>query len=259
MSRSRLTRKEGWRVLVTREEGADGPLSRALENEGFVPVVCPLMTEQPPGDMAAVERMATELEQYDWVMCSSARSVRALVRARSGKPWPKGLKSAAVGEQTAESLLAMGADPKPVVARTAGAESLWIELKDRDAWLGKRVLIPTVRGGRPDLIRSLVAAGARVDDVEAYRMLPLPRHEVAERFALAEPDAVVLASPSVAHALFEAIGLAPFGMLRAVVAIGDTTAEALRAHGIEPIVPNRTGLVHVAKELSRLREAQRGT
>lgn len=246
-------------MLVTREEGADGPLSRALEKEGFVPVVCPVMTEQPPADSVAVERVATELEQYDWVMCSSARSVGALLRARAGKPWPKGLKSAAVGEQTAQSLLAMGADPKPVVARTAGAESLWLELKDRDSWPGKRVLIPTVRQGRPGLIRALVAAGARVDAVEAYRMLPLAHHEVADRFALADADAVVLASPSVAHALFEAIGLAPFGTLRAVVAIGNTTAEALRAHGIEPIVPTRTGFLHVAKQLARLREAQRGT
>ena len=245
-------------MLVTREEEADGPLSRALKSEGFLPVACPVMTEQPPKDHAAIERVARELGRYDWIICSSARAVRALARARD-EPWPKGLKSAAVGAQTAAALVAMGADPKPVVAKVAGAESLWLELKDRDAWPGKRVLIPTVPLGRRDLIQGLVVAGARVDDVEAYRMRPLARRVVADRFARADPDAVVLASPSVAHALFEAIGFAPLVKLRAVVAIGATTAKALRSHGIEPVVPSRPGFVHVAKELSRLRAAQHET
>jgi uroporphyrinogen-III synthase len=226
----------GWRVAVTRDEEPDGPLGAALRAAGFEPVACPVSTEAPVADPAALAAIARDLERFEWIVVASQRAVRALAEARGG-PWPRGVRTAAVGRQTAAALLAAGADPPPFVAGNAGADALWEELKDRDTWPGRRVLVPTVAGGRRGVIDGLRAAGATVTDVEVYRMIPRAADAVARDWRALAPDAVVLASPSAASLLVGAIGTPALQTLRAVVAMGATTAAALRQAGVNASVP----------------------
>jgi uroporphyrinogen-III synthase len=108
------------------------------------------------------------------------------------------------------------------------------------SYAGERVLVPRAEDGRTEAIQLLRAAGAEVVDVIAYRTTPLDRDEpevVVGRVLLATGGAAVCCAfaPSQVAAL---IGIV--GSLAAVrtqfVAIGETTATALREAGVTPLV-----------------------
>lgn len=123
-------------------------------------------------------------------------------------------------------------------------------------WTGRRVLVLTTPGGRTTLIDGLRAAGATVEAVEAYTMAPRATADIRHDWARAGADAVVLASPRAAATLVAAIGREPVAGLRAVVAIGPTTARELAAQGIGCVVPERAAFESVAATLASLLEAE---
>lgn len=232
-----------WRVAITREEDASGPWHLALEEAGFEPVSCPVVIEGPAPDPARLASVAARLKEYDWVICSSARSVRAIVEARMSSAsaieetedvsrWPSGPRFAAVGAVTAAAMAAAGAAP-PIISGTGGAEDLLDRLRDLDDWSRRKVLVATVPGGRRELIEGLRAAGADLDEVECYSMRARDAAEIRSDWAAARPDAVLLASPSGARQIAAAIGVAAIRDLKAVVPIGRTTAAALAESGID--------------------------
>lgn len=96
---------------------------------------------------------------------------------------------------------------------------------------GARVLIPRAERGLDTLPRGLRTAGARVTVVPAYRTVPDPEGLRALRRALAlGADAATFASPSAAVLAVPDLKLS----LAAAIAIGPTTAAALRAKGVTP-------------------------
>jgi uroporphyrinogen-III synthase len=85
------------------------------------------------------------------------------------------------------------------------SESLWARLQARD-WREARVLVVRGDGGRDWLADRLVAAGAQVDTVSAYRRLaPSFEGSARERLdaAIADADAIWLFSSSEAIANLE--------------------------------------------------------
>lgn len=243
-----------WRVCVTRDEAVAGPLSSALRAQAFQPVLCPVLTELPPADPAPLAAAARELEHYDWLVCASARAVRALADARA-EPWPPALRAAAAGEGTAQALRRAGV-ASPVTAAQGGAEPLWALLADLGPWATTPVLVPTTPGGRPVLVDNLRAAGARVHEVEAYRMAPRDPAAIARDWAAAAPEAVVIASPRVARILVAAVGAGALAGLRAVVAIGATTAAALHDMTVPCLTAEATSFPSAAAALAARRAAE---
>jgi uroporphyrinogen-III synthase len=244
-----------WRVCTTRDEPSTGPLAEALRAHGFITVACPVAREVPAHNPGPLVAAAKRLEQYSWVVCASARSVAALQRARTA-PWPRGLRTAAVGDATARALLDAGADPAPLVGDEGGADALWTALQNADRWPGRRVLIPTTPGGRRLLIDRLGEAGAFVETVEAYRMQKLPLQAIFGAWHDAAPDAAVIASPAAAEALVEAVGAPALARLHALVAIGRTTAETLTRLGLPALVARHTDFAEVARTLAAHRAAE---
>jgi uroporphyrinogen-III synthase len=244
---SMTDRPPNWRVAVTRDEDVNGPWHLALKEAGFEPVAMPIVIEGPPPEPARLEASAKQLSGYDWVICASARSVRALSEAR-GSQFPEGPRTAAVGLVTAAAMRAAGA-ADPVFAETAGARALWDRLRGEDTWAGRRVLIATVPGGRRELIDGLRAAGANVDAVDCYAMQARPAADIKRDWDAAQPDAALLASPSTVQRLVEAIGVDALRALKAIVPIGMTTAGALAAVGIESRPPETATFEAVVEEL----------
>jgi len=240
-----------WTVAVTRDEPPEGPLHQALRAEGARPVACAVTEARPPADPRPLARAASNLESYAWMICASARAVAAVVEARSG-PWPRGLRTAAVGAVTARALVEAGADPLPVVASESGSEALTRVLLTLDAWPGRRVLLPRAQDGRRDLGERLRAEGALVDEIEAYRMLPRPDSGILEAWTRAKPDAAVIASPQAAAALVRVLGAGTLLELQAVIAIGATTAAALSEHGIAATIPENPSFSDIARRLGDL-------
>ena len=242
-----------WRAAVTSDEGPAGRLHAALSQFHFEPVSCAVMIESPPADAAPLIDAAADLERYDWIVCASARSVTALSRAR-GRPWPPRLRTAAVGRRTAAAIADTGVEVTPVVGETDGAEALWRVLQSQDQWSGRNVLVPTVAGGLRILADHLSGAGAIVDEVEAYRMEPRETRLIQADWELARPDAVVMASPSTANGLVDAVGVAAMEKVRAVVAIGPTTSAALAALGVPHTVSPRADAEAIARHLAGIRD-----
>lgn len=240
-------------MVVTRDEPADGPLSHALRATGLEPRPCPVLVAGPPAELAPLAEAARLLDRYDAVIAASTRAVRA-VRAARGAAWPPGLATAAVGRATARAIAEAGVRHPVVVADRDGADALWDALATRP-WRGRTVLVLTTPGGRTLLADRLREAGARVHDVEAYRMTPRSSGDIAADWHAARADAVLIASPRVADALAAAIGVDALENVR-VVAIGATTSAALAALGVTHTTPSSASFEAMAAHLAAMLETR---
>jgi uroporphyrinogen-III synthase len=101
---------------------------------------------------------------------------------------------------------------------------------------GARVLVPRADDGRPELVEGLAAAGADVVAPSVYRTTAAPPEALAplaRALAGGGVDAVAFLSPSAVRSVAAAVP--PALLARAcLAAIGPTTADALRAVGLEP-------------------------
>ena len=230
--------------------------------------------DDPPDDVL----VTTGIGLRGWVEAADAAGLagpllQTFARARVYARGPKatgviranGLREAwsAASEQTAEAverMVAEGVEGRSIVVQLHGAADL-------------------------DQLAPLVAAGARVRGVSVYRWLPPDDPAAVDRLvdliATQRLDAVTFTSAPGAVALLEAGRAAPrrtpvlaragphaaarglgraagrreelvAGMREGVVAcaVGDVTAEPLRAEGIEPLIPDRWRLGALLRTLS---------
>jgi uroporphyrinogen-III synthase len=185
------------RILLTRPEGRNEELARALREAGHEAECVPLIAVEPLGDASI------DLEGYDWVVVTSATGARELRRRGRGRPGG----FAAIGRATADAL--GGAD---LVARVSTQEGLLAELP-RPAG---RVLCAGAEGAR-----RLLADELGADVVPLYRTRELVPPVVPDA------DLAVLASASAARALGRTGAAIP------AVSIGPETTSAARAAGVE--------------------------
>jgi uroporphyrinogen-III synthase/uroporphyrinogen III methyltransferase/synthase len=233
-------------VVVTRAKGGEDTLSARLRALGAEVREVASIAFAPPADPGPLDAALRGLARFDWAAFASATAVERTVerlRALGLDPAALGrLALAAVGPATA-SCLARAVRAPDVVPAEAKGEALAAALAGRVR--GKRVLVPRPAEGRPELVEGLVAAGADVVAVEAYRTLPAPPEAMAPLarwLEAGEVAAVAFASPSAVQAVVAGLGRARAPLLRraALAAIGPTTADALRAAGFEPsIQPGR--------------------
>ncbi|HEX3528119.1 MAG TPA: uroporphyrinogen-III synthase [Thermoanaerobaculia bacterium] len=223
------------RIVVTRAEHQAGGLAEAFAAAGATVELLPLLDVVPPADPRPVERAASELALYDWLVFTSANAVDAFL------PWtgggvPDRLRIAVVGPATAAALRAWEIEPHLIAAR-AEAEGLLAELGPH-VGRSRRVLLPQAADARPTLADGLAQAGAEPVVVIAYdKALPAdaPRR-AAELFATAPIGWVTFTSPRVVRHFSELFGedwerRRP--ELRAA-SIGPVTTAALRRLGVEP-------------------------
>jgi len=206
-----------------------------------------------PGDTTELDRSIAGLEQFDWLVFTSANAVRFFLRrCRSLRrpPLSSGLRCAVVGRATRAAL--EEADLRAAfMPSAAGAAALASELAGELA--GKRVLLPRSDLASDDLPAALRVAGAAVTTVIAYSTAP-PESVDAEVLAAlrrGEADAVAFFSPSAFRAFAQVLGGEALRELRgsvAFAAIGPTTAAALRDAGVPVAVqaPEATADLFVA-------------
>jgi uroporphyrinogen III methyltransferase/synthase len=231
----------GRRVLVTRAAVQSAELAGRLRRRGAVPVCVPLLAFEPPEDSAPLERALSRLEEYDWLLLTSATAVRFGLDGRDLGARTSALpRVACIGPATARAARAAGLPVDVVPPDQALPERLVAELAARAKLDGARVLFPCAAGARELLPRALGAAGARVDRITAYRTVLPEEAPLALRKAVEQGlDAITLTSPSTVEHLFRALGDVDVRELarRAPLAcIGPTTAAALRKRGLEPAV-----------------------
>ncbi|MDQ0735583.1 uroporphyrinogen-III synthase [Arthrobacter agilis] len=244
-------------VIVLRHPARAVRIAEALGAAGLTAYALPLTDTELPVDTAGVAEALARLGRggYAWLVVTSGNTVQslemlvrtdgttlaALVRAGHARV-------AAVGAATARLLTATGTGVDLVPGRASSAGLL-----DAFGPGPGEVLLPQADLAPDDLRIGLTGLGWSVHRVEAYRTVPYPAHparrvpgveeEGTPPPLLSVPDvvgtgarpvhpAVVFTAPSAVLQFRERLGGGPLAFLP--VAIGPTTAAALRSQGWEP-------------------------
>jgi uroporphyrinogen-III synthase len=244
------------RVVITRAAHQAEGLAESFRAAGLAVEHLPLLEVIPPADPRPLERAASELALYDWLVFTSSNAVDAFLPLTGGS-LPHRLRVAVVGPATAEALRGFGVEPHLTASR-ADAEGLLADLAplvDRS----RRVLLPQAADARPTLAEWLNRAGAEVVAVVAYdKGMPAGARERAERLFTGTPIGwVTFTSPRIVRHFAELFGEDWEGRrpeLRAA-SIGPVTTAELRRHGVERIAeaasPGEAGLVEAVLRKNR--------
>ena len=230
---------DGRRIVITRSAPQSEMLAKELSARGAIPVVLPLVSFADPQDFAPLDRAIAEIQQFDWIILTSAQAVRAVVKRgkelersliRSGSE----LRIASVGPVTAEAARQAGL-PVEYVAETHTGAALAEELGDR--LQGAKVFLPRSDRANPDLPAALKRRGAQVTEVIAYRTLKPTDVDQRNLRQMAEgaADAVLFFSPSAVQHFAELFGGEQLRALQdklAITAVGPVTANVLRQAGV---------------------------
>ena len=231
----------GRRVLVTRAAHQAGTLSDALRAMGAEPVEVPVLEIRSPVSFVPLDKALRELDQYDWLVLTSANTVRALaeraVKLALRLEPPLSLKVAAVGDATAAAARKAGFSVT-LVPESYFSESLVAGLTSMIS--GRRILLARAAMARDIIPAVLRQAGAKVEVVDAYRnVMPERAPEQLQEALARKIEAATFTSSSSATHLAEAARAAgikfPFAGV-AAVSIGPITSQTLRGLGWEPAV-----------------------
>ncbi|HWG91364.1 MAG TPA: uroporphyrinogen-III synthase, partial [Candidatus Thermoplasmatota archaeon] len=234
--RPRGTRLAGKRVLVAMDADRAAPYVEAAQAEGaqaaaWSPTVQdPLVTS--PAEIPL--HVAEGWKRAAWALVASSRAVPALALLQEAHPNLEA-RMGAVGPATARALRDHGF-PVHLVSPDGTGGGLGRLLAAK--WPPKGpVLLPQAEAPTPDLADALRAAGIETIPWAVYRTRtqdPIPAPPLA-----APVDVLLVASPSAVRAL---AGRKPETVAATWVALGPTTADALRAHGfpVHAVAPRRT-------------------
>jgi uroporphyrinogen-III synthase len=246
-------------VVVTRDEAADGPLSRELKQLGLTVLVWPAVSVTR-ADPAALRAALAAAGGFDWIVFASRHAVAAVLAELAHAP--PGVKVAAIGRATAQVLRQRGW-PVDLVPEEASAAALLEAFAARpELTRGPlKMLYPASSRALPTLAAGLRQLGAEVSQVEAYRTesAPLDVEGCREWIAREAVGAVTFTSPSAVEELARALGEADFAHLlntAASVAIGRTTARALSARGHNSVVASSATLAGVATTTLRVMQSR---
>lgn len=221
----------GVTVLVPRSARQAGALVSQLRERGADVVEAPTITIEPPRDPRALEVAVAHAAEgrYDWVAFTSPNAVEA-VAAVADVGLLDGVSLAVLGKGSAEALRKHGLEPALVPERST-AKGLAGALAATSP--AGRLLLPRADIASAGLPRALQEAGWTVDEVEAYRTLPVRElpEGVAASLDAGAVDVVVFTSGSTARNLM-ALAVGPPHPTTRVVSIGPSTSEVCRSLGL---------------------------
>jgi uroporphyrinogen III methyltransferase/synthase len=185
-------------ILVTRSVEQSPEFTQQLQRWGAEVLEMPALEIVPPSSWADLDAAIEELDQFDWLILTSANGVDAFMARlwANGKDSRslRGVKIAVVGRKTATSLEQKGLRPDFIPTNFV-ADALVAEFPEFIA--GKKLLFPRVEtGGRETLVAELRQQGARVVEVAAYESR-CPKHlapEIVQSLELQMIDWVTFAS-----------------------------------------------------------------
>lgn len=251
-----MSRLAGKRVLVLRPRERSEALCFLLEDEGAEVVSLPLLELQPPTDPRPLSAAAEQLYRYRWVLFASPSAVDAFVEAvreAGSQSALRLVKLGAVGPATASALKSAGLNVD-IEAELATGEGLFLAIRE-SIQPGDQLLLPAAEEGRRELYDALVAANFSVTKVAAYRSRATEQDPASVAIAFDPlPDVALFGSPRTVDAFVQLEGGAAYLRSRVCVAIGPTTATALKERGaaqvIQAAAPTSEALVEAAAQLS---------
>jgi uroporphyrinogen III methyltransferase/synthase len=216
-------------VIVTGARSSSSRLSGRLADAGANSVEIPVIEILDPLDGGAcLEEALARIDDYEWVVFTSANAVERCCRHDFRSRALGRVKVAAIGAATAAALSEQGVKADLVPERFV-SEALVETFPGPAAHRRASVLFPCAAEVREVLAEGLRAKGWRVDVVVAYRTVhPTPRAGDLE--ALAGADAVVFTSSSTVSGYLDFAGLDRVPPV--VACIGPVTARAAIQAGL---------------------------
>lgn len=223
----------GMRVLVTRAAHQAPALTASLGELGADVLVQPAIEITPPADWEPVDRALARLDEFDWLVFSSANGVRAvldrLLLDRDARALSR-IKLAAIGPGSAEELARyhLRADVVPTQFR---AESL-AEALTAEAAAGKRFLLARASRGREVLAEQLTAAGGCVEQIVVYTSSDVIQAdgEIESLLRAGQIDWITVTSSAIARSLVNLFGDQLRGSRLATISPLTTAALAELGH-----------------------------
>lgn len=240
---------KGRRILITRPRSDSLEMSRRFETRGARCIHLPTIRVKPRSfPVREAADLLARLPRFDWVLFNSHHAVESLDRLarRAGHSLPRLIrgKICAIGPRTAAAVRKTGLRPDRVPAESSGegVADAFARIPVR----GKRILIPRSNLGVGDaLARALRRRGAAVCEEAVYETTAVPVPPEKLRRSLKNLDVVTFTSASTARSFLGSLKKARLPLSKVlngtpVVAIGPSTAAALRAGGIRrPILPEK--------------------
>ncbi|MGD0875080.1 MAG: uroporphyrinogen-III synthase [Acidimicrobiales bacterium] len=220
----------GWRVVVTRARAQSSTLVERLTAAGASAVEVPVIEIADPTDGGVgLERALSRIEDFDWIVFTSANAVERCWRYLGDGRGLACAKVAVIGSATAVAL--EGHDVRAdLMPERFVAESL-VEAFPSPVRLGdESVLVPCVAEARDVLAEGLRAKGWRVEVVEAYQTIRSSLdHSLLD--AVDRADAITFTSSSTVTGYLELAGAERVPPV--VACIGPVTARAAMKSGLE--------------------------
>jgi uroporphyrinogen III methyltransferase/synthase len=245
MQTSSVKTLEGIRILITRPEKQNDPLSVKLRNLGATTIELPTITILPPKNTDRLDKSILGILHYDWVIFTSIHGVRFFGQRLGalGKPSDtlKQIKVAAIGPATAAALERLDKEADYVPTQYL-SEKIAIGLGDVK---GKRILLPRADIASKKLPELLRQQGANVEEVVAYRTTVPDELSAAKLKSVLRQgiEVVTFTSPSTVRNLVQVVGANQLIILLQgvkVACIGPITAEAAKELGIHVDIVART-------------------
>jgi uroporphyrinogen-III synthase len=236
-AKSKQLALSGIRVLVGRARHQAGALSGELRKLGATVLEIPFIEIRKPRSFEPLDSALQDLNEYDWLILTSANGVEAmwqrLAKLRLTRNL-KHLKIAAIGPATKKAIEQRGINVD-VVPKEYVAESVVRSLRRRVK--GKRVLLVRAKVARDVIPRELRRAGAVVDIVEAYETVVPESSRARLQSALQNPRRrphVVTFTSSSTVRNFAALLGSPMPNLDGIrlASIGPVTSSTLRELGL---------------------------
>jgi uroporphyrinogen III methyltransferase/synthase len=228
---------EGRRIVITRAAEQSNDLCARLQELGAEVDSLPLVRFLEPQDTADLDRAIRVLDQFDWIIFTSANAVTFFVaRCRAAGCWPNTghTKVAAVGAATRLALENQDLQASLVPAEFSGSG---IAAALSGIISGKSVLLPRSDRASEELPLMLRKAGAKVTEVTAYVTAGPEAFDRSLIDAIRDGlvDAVAFFSPSAFHEFQKLMGpdlLGKHNSRVALAAVGPVTAGAIRGAGL---------------------------
>jgi uroporphyrinogen III methyltransferase/synthase len=248
----------GKRVLITRPREQAAEMVERLSILGAEAIEAPMIKIVPPEDLGPLRRSAEKVEEFDWIVFTSANAVEAfmsvLLDGTRDVRSLNGPRLCSVGSGTAERLARYGVKADLVPDEFRG-EALVLAMAQSGSLDGSRILVPRADIGRDVVVEGLRRAGALVTDVVAYRTVLEDAHQDngpdVYRMLLDDAiDVVTFTSPSAVRnfaAIYGKEQTIDLLSRTVVAAIGPVTSDAAAQLGltvsIQPAVSTIPALV----------------
>ena len=263
-----LTRGElplnGRTVMITRALEQASEFAATLEGFGARVVACPTIEIVPPESYAPLDEAVENLYGYDWIVFTSVNGVEHFLRRLEAVRKDAGeldeVRVCAIGGATAERLAEahVHVDVVPEKFQAEGVfEALAAYVGGRENLRNLNFLLPRAAAARDFLPRALEDAGARVDDVAAYRTV---RPETTDRARIEAllvgggVDCVTFTSSSTVQnfaQLFDTRDLGPLLAGVRVACIGEITSRTAADYGLRTdIQPQESDTAALARAVA---------